>query len=73
MNRRCEGSPHLPLHVIGQGLVGLLQEGPVGPAQGKGHSWQGKCAMPRDIVVDCLSAARVDHGDIVVDQELGYD
>ena len=31
---------HLPLHVVGEGLVCLLQQGPVTPTQGEGHRRQ---------------------------------
>ena len=40
---------HLPLHVVGEGLVCLLQQGPVTPTQGEGHRRQTEQKIDRKI------------------------
>ena len=64
---------HLPLHVVGERLVRLPDERPVGAAERERHGGDGEGAVARDVVVHGLCAARVDHADVVIDQQLGHD
>ena len=73
MDGAGEGAADLPLHVVCQALVGLLEERPVGAAEGESHRWQGEGAVPGDVVIHGLGPAGVDHGDVVVYEELRHD
>ena len=68
-----QGAPDLPLHVAGERLVGVLEEGPVGAAECECDGGQREGAVPRDVAVDGLRARRVRHRDEVVDQQLRHD
>ena len=57
----------------GERLVGVFEEGPVGPAEGECDCGEGEGAVAGDVAVDGLGARRVRHGHEVVDQQLGND
>ena len=65
--------PDFPLHIIGEDLVSVPQQRPVGPAQGEGHGWEGEGAVPGDVIVHSLRPAGIRHADVVVHQQLRHD
>ncbi len=67
-----QGAAHLPLHVVRQRLVGLLQQRPVGAAQGQRDGRETEGAVAGYVRLDRLHARRVDHGHVVVDQQLRH-
>ena len=67
-----QGAAHLPLHVVRQRLVGLLQQRPVGPAQGQRDGGKTEGAVAGDVRLDRLHSRRVDHRHIVVYQQLRH-
>ena len=56
----------LPLHVVGECLVGLLEEGPVRPAQREGNRRQTEGAVPRDIVVNSLNSHKCNYDKYII-------
>ena len=56
----------LPLHVVGECLVGLLEEGPVRPAQREGNRRQTEGAVPRDIVVNSLNSHKCNYNKYII-------
>ena len=61
------------LLTAGEGLVGVFEEGPVGPAERECDGGEGEGAVAGDVAVDGLGARRVRHRHEVVDQQLGHD
>ena len=73
VNGAGQSSAYFPLHVVGEDLVCVPQQRPVGPAQCEGHCREGEGTVSGDVVVHSLSSAGVRHADVVVHQQLRHD